>query len=125
MGATLLCVGRERRGIARERFDDTDDFNNYTGQPAEDTWGVELGRGDDAGGLRHPNFQVRQGYFDAWRHEIEVYYVDEGDPSVRLPAGETSSLRAAEVHIYYENPDGSRRELANLRRVYAYVPTPE
>ncbi len=121
----LAPSSEEKAGDGRELYDDTDDFNDYVAQPAEDTWGVELGQGDGAGGTRHLNFQCEGSYFDDWRQEIEVYYVDENDPSVRLAPSQTSNVRCVEVHIYRENADGTLRKLANLRRVYAYVPPPQ
>jgi len=121
----LIGSSWERQGAGRERFNDTDDFNGYRSEPVEDTWGVEMGRGDDQGGYRHAALQIRSGYFENWREEIDVYYVDEDDPSVRLPAGQTSNFRAVEVRVYHRNSDGSLRPLVELRRVYAYVPPPQ
>lgn len=120
---TLGPSAWEEAGSGRERFDDTDDFHDFTAQPVEDLWGSELGQGDDAGGLRHSNFQLPSGYFSTWRQQIEVYYVDNTDQSIRLSSGNTSDFRAVEVAIYADNADGTSRELTRTRRVYAYVPT--
>lgn len=121
---TLIASGWERDGNGRERFDDTDDYHNFAAQPVEGIYGYELGRGDDDGGLRPVNFGLPAGFFSAWRQEIEVYYVDADDHSVRLSGSNTSDFRAVEVVIWRDNPDATRRELARVRRVYAYVPTP-
>lgn len=114
----------EQAGEGRERFNDTDDFNNFQAQPPESRWGVALGADDGAGNLRHPNFRAPTGKFDDWRQTIEVYYVDESDFSQRLTGGDTSNFRAVEVTIARQEQDGSYRELARLRRVYSYVPHP-
>ena len=44
----LTANSWELQGTGRERFDDTDDFNGFRAQPAEDLWGLELGQGDVA-----------------------------------------------------------------------------
>ena len=115
----------EASGNGRERFNDTDDFHNFSAKPAEDLWGQPLGEGDDEGGLRYSNFRVPSGYFDKWKQRIEVYYVDDEDLSLRLTGSNTSNHRAVEVTILRQQPDNSLREITRSRRVYAYVPAPE
>jgi len=112
----------EQSGSGRERYDDVDDYDQVRAQPPEDPWGTELGQGDGEGGIRHPAFRAPAEFFDNWQEEIDVYYVDESDPTARLPFGQVSDYRAVEVRIFYDDPDGGRRELVNLRRVVAYVP---
>ncbi len=121
LGASLW----ELNGEGRARYDDSDDYNGFVAQPVENIQGQELGQGESGGFLRHPNFRLPLGYFAAWREEIEVYYVDATDHSLRLDPGVASDYRAVEVRILRDNPDGTRRDLANLRRVYAYVPAPQ
>ena len=58
----------------RQLWDDTDDFNSYSVQPIQSTYGQTLGNGDDAGGTRHPNFRVVNGFFAKWRLRVEIYY---------------------------------------------------
>lgn len=113
----------EQAGMGRERFDDTDDYHGFSAQPPEDLWGQTLGLDDGAGNQRHVNFQIRPDYFADWRQEISIYYVDPIDLSKTLPAGSTSDYRAVEVVIYRQQADGGLRELARLRRVFAYVPS--
>ncbi len=105
----------------RERFTDSDDFNGFQSQPPTDRWGAILGTDDVDGNSRHPNFQAPTIYYNNWRQEIHVYYVDDEDLSQRLPAGQVSDHRAIEVRIVAVNSDGGERELASLRRVIAYV----
>lgn len=120
----LSASNWERNGIGRERFDATGDFNGFLTQGAQDRWGNPLGKGDDVGSLRNTSFRVPDGYFDRWEQYIQVYYVDENDPSERLPAWQTSNFRAVEVTISKKGLDNVYRELASLRRVYVYVPPP-
>jgi hypothetical protein len=106
----------------REDFDDISDFNGVRQQPPADCWGVGLGEDDGEGGRRHANFRISAGYFDRWRQEVEVYYVDPENLDARLPTGKVSDYRAVEVRIVYIDPERGRRVLSALRRVVAYVP---
>ena len=82
----------EMQGQGRERYDDVDDYHDYSASPVEDRWGIELGRGNEAGGLRNAQFQTPSGAFQNWIQRVEVYYVDENQPSVRLSAGTDEQL---------------------------------
>lgn len=121
---SLSASAWELAGSGRERFNDTDDYNNYTATPPKDLWGVTLGQGDDAGGLRHPSLRNSSSEFQKWRQRIEVYYVNPSDPTQRLPNSSPTDFRAVEVTIERFEPNGSVRPLAKLRRVYCYVPIP-
>ncbi len=120
--ASLGPSAWEAQGTARERYNDVDDYHAQRVKPPKDRWGVLLGTDDGKGGQRHAAFRAPAGYFDNWQEEIDIYYVRESDPAVRLPSGQTSDCRAVEVRIVDVQPDGARRELATLRRVVAYVP---
>lgn len=111
-------------GAGRSLFDDTDDYHQLAAFPAQGRYGEELGTGDDAGGVRHPNFQIRADFFDNYRQRVRLYYVDPANPSQPLTDGLTSSYRCVEVAIDYLDPDGTEKELAVRRRVYAYIPPP-
>lgn len=114
----------EKQGAGRERYDDVDDFEGVVAQPAKDEYGIMLGLGNDAGGQRHPNFRLPSSYFSGWRQEVNVYYVSEANPSVRLTGSSTSNLRAVEVRIYRDDGTQGRELLDTVRRVVAYVPAP-
>jgi type II secretory pathway pseudopilin PulG len=114
----------EQAGQARERYNDADDYNGVRRQPPTDPWGVPLGTDDGEGGRRHENFMPPTGYLDRWRQEIDVYYVNASNPSVRLTGTQTSPLRAVEVRIYDVEPNGARRQLTLVRRVISHVPSP-
>lgn len=116
--------GWEANGNGRERFDDTDDFHHFSAKPAEDIWGKPLGAGDDQGGWRHGHFRVAPGYFNKWKQKIKVYYVNDNNLAQRLNGSNTSNHRAVEVTILRQQNDGAFKEIANVRRVYAYVPVP-
>ena len=125
-GATQWPLGASSDEIAsgvRDGYDDTDDFADFTASPPEDPFGLAVGEGDPLGSARHSEFKIPSGYVSSWTQEIEVYYVDESDPTIRLDDGDTSSLRAVEVNIYEPTTSGSTRLLVSLRRVYAYVPS--
>ena len=128
IGASPLDKGfgrsaTEAQGSGRERYNDTDDFYNFTALPAEGVWGESLGTGNDAGVARNANFCVPAGYFQRWRQRVEVYFVNATNPSVRLTSG-TSFYRAVEVNIEYVDAQGVVKPLARRRRVYAYIPPP-
>ena len=112
----------EAAGGGRQLYDDIDDYHQFTAGPPQDPWGIPLGRGQGDGTLRNPNFQISDGFFDAWRREVEVYYVDESDHSVRLSAVQTSNFRAVEVRVYYTDPVAGEVLLADVRRVFSYFP---
>jgi len=112
----------EQGGNGRERYNDTDDYHGFVARPPEDLWGIRLGSDDGEGGLRHYNFQAASTLLADWRQEIHVYYVNESDPSQNLSGSQTSNMRAVEVTISKIEPNGSVRELAKIRRVFAYFP---
>ncbi|NUQ64249.1 MAG: hypothetical protein HUU20_17405 [Pirellulales bacterium] len=106
----------------RESFDDIDDFNGLRQQPPTDRRGVPLGADDGEGSRRHPNFCTPPGYFDRWRQEVDVDYVDPADFTKPMSGTQVSDYRAIEVRIVYVDPDRGSRVLSTLRRVVAYVP---
>jgi len=120
---SLGSEGDEVNGAGRERYDDVDDYHGLRAEPPEDLWGIKLGTDDGEGDERHPNFRAPAGFLDHWRQEIDVYYV--GAPDFTTPSGPEKDYRAVEVRIYYNDPNGGSRELANLRRVVAYLPPTE
>ncbi len=122
---TLGPSSVEAAGTGRRLYDDTDDFDEFSAQPVEDSWGGTLGTGDGAGGRRHGNFQVNAQKMSGWRELISVYYVDESDPQVKLTGGATSNMRCVDIQIFHQDADGTVREITNLKRVFAYVPPPQ
>ncbi len=108
----------------RLEYNDIDDFHQFTAKPPQSPMEMTLGEDDGEGGLRHPNFRFAPPNFDQWREYVEVYFVSDGDPTVRLSAGQTSSLKVVEVHVFKDVGGGVEKELANVRRVIGYIPSP-
>jgi MSHA pilin protein MshD len=113
----------ESGSVCRERYDDIDDYNGFSCQPPKDCWGVAIGTDDGQGGTRDPKFQISSSHFANWQQSVSVYYVNSANLSQALPAGQTSDYRAAEVKIYFKDPNQGTRLLTTLRRVFTYVPS--
>jgi type II secretory pathway pseudopilin PulG len=106
----------------RSLFDDSDDYHGYLMLPLRDEWGIELGLGDGNGGLRHAAFRLRDDMFDRWGVRIRVRYADESDLAQDLSGTATSGFRAVQVEVVKFRDDNTIRWLADVRRVYGYVP---
>lgn len=107
-------------GPFRRTFDDVDDFNGYEMSPPEDIWGIPLGTGDEAGGLRNTLLQVNDAFLKDFRVTVDVYYADDDDPSVNLAPGVKSDSKAVEINVYLDRPTGTT-PLATLRRVFGNI----
>lgn len=107
-------------GPERISFDDLDDFDGYEQTPPVDRWGLELGTGDDAGGLRNVGMQLHDTYLRDWRVKVSVFYVSDTNPSVALGAGLTSNSKAVEVKIFIDRPTGVT-PVTTLRRVFVNI----
>jgi len=116
-------AGERTSPVVRNAFDDADDYCVLSMHPPTDEFAIELGLGDEQGGLRHPNFRVRDNYFDDWQVFLVIWHADESDLSANL-TGQTSvsNFRAIEVSIRKYNDDGTWQELTKVRRVFGYVP---
>lgn len=108
-------------GPNRENCDDLDDLTGYTAGVV-DPFGIPLGEDQGTGGGRPAAFRSPDHWLASWRVAVEVYYVDESNPQLRLASGQTSYLKAVEVRVLADRPDGSTLSLASMRRVFAYVP---
>lgn len=122
--ATFGPSAMEAAGAGRERFDDVDDFHGFSASPPVDRYGVPLGTEDVGGITRHPNHMAPSEALSGWRQSVAVYFVDDANPTVRLPAGTSSYHKEVEIVISYTDPNQGAVELARLSRVFAYVPTP-
>lgn len=110
--------------IGRAAFNDIDDYAGYKAKPPKDRWGIALGQDDGKGGQRHPAFRLPNDYFATWQQIVDVYYVDNNNPSQALPAGTTSNYRAVRVRIVRDDVQLGIVTLADVTRVFAYVPPP-
>lgn len=108
----------------RHVYNDLDDYAGYKGMPPQDRWGVPLGQDDGGGGRRHPAFRLPEGHFDTWQQLVSVYYVSNHDLSQALTAGATSNYRAVRVRIVREDTQLGTVTLADVTRVFTYVPSP-
>lgn len=118
----LAANATELAGVGRSLFNDIDDYVNIRNQPPVDRWNVLIGDDNGSGGSRHQNFRASS-YLTNWRREVDVYYVSNTDLTTALASGQTSSFRAVEVRMYVYDPNGAKRLLTTLRRVFAYVPS--
>lgn len=103
-------------------FDDTDDFHGLDQSPPLDPWGVVLGQGNGAGGMRPDDFRLSASYLANWRVTVAVRYVSESDPSLDVTGSATTGLRSVTVTVL-RTVNGVTDTLATVRRVFSYVPT--
>lgn len=121
---TFLGPSGTESHAGRWSYDDIDDFNGMIDGPPSDPWGVPLGSDDGTGDWRHQAFRLRDGYLDRWRRVVDVYYVSEADLVTPVPVNQPTDYRVVRVQVYYQEPDGGLRLLAEVRRVFAYVQAP-
>jgi type II secretory pathway pseudopilin PulG len=108
----------------RQAYNDLDDYAGYSAKPPRDRWNVVLGEDDGRGGQRHPAFRLPNGQFGTWRQLVDVYYVSNSDLSQALAPGATSNYRAVRVRIVRDDVQLGTVILAEVTRVFAYVPPP-
>jgi type II secretory pathway pseudopilin PulG len=121
MGASAA----EKAAQGRRLYDSIDDYNGYNSDGSVelvDFWGVPLGSDDGAGGQRHPLMRLPAASLAAWRRKVSVAYVSIDNPSIDLPASNSSNYRAVEVVVQFNDPETGNREMAKLRRVFANIP---
>lgn len=115
--------GEASNPVERAKFDDIDDYRTVLSRPLTDEFAVKLGQGDGTGGLRHPNFRLREEDFNNWLLLVVIRHADESDLSKNLSGLFSSSdFRAIEVSIWKRADDGTQLKLAKVRRVIGYVP---
>jgi type II secretory pathway pseudopilin PulG len=125
-GAFQTALGPEAgesTTINRLLYDDLDDYHGLVEQPPRDRWGVPLGADDGRGGQRHPGFQPSSGSLANYRREVQIHYVSETDPTIRLASGQTSGYRSVHVRVWLAAGEQTTL-LVDMNRVFAYVPTP-
>lgn len=121
---TTLGPSGSDAGPTRANYQNNADYNGFTAMPPQDHWGVALGTDNGSGGTRPAALQVNSSFFSRWQQQVKVYYVSSSNFAVALPAGQTSNYRAAEVRIFYNDPQRGPQQLALARRIFVYVPTP-
>jgi len=115
--------GWEYGGPGYSRYNDIDDFQNYSDQPLGDPWDIPLGTDNGLGGQRNANFRLPEDYFDRWLRVVKVYYVSESDLATPLSGSQTSNYRLVRIFVYYLPEEGGSRLLADVQRVFANVPS--
>lgn len=115
---------REKLAAGRVMHDDTDDYLSVQDERPQDRWGSPLGHGDGSGNVRATPFAIRSGMLDNWRQKVDIYYVSNSDPSVKMPPGKPSDYRAAEVYVYRIDSNGKKREVYRTRQVFTYLQSP-
>lgn len=121
---TTLGPSGSDAGPTRANYQNNADYNGFTAMPPQDHWGIPLGTDNGSGGTRPSGLQVNSSFFSRWQQQVKVYYVSSSNFNVALPTGQTSDYRAAEVRIYYNDPQRGLVQLALARRIFVYVPTP-
>ncbi len=111
----------ESSGFSRQGFDDLDDYHQLSTSPPCDAWGIRVGE-DDSRGSRRVSSLRRSNRFDTWRQFVEVHYADPSDLTRVLAPGQTSNYRLVIVTIDVRENQTTRRPLAQLTRVFSYVP---
>jgi type II secretory pathway pseudopilin PulG len=112
----------EALGDSREAFDDLDDYHGLSVSPPCDPWGVPLGQDDGLGAKRPPALRAAKGSFQGWQQRVEVYYANPTDFTRSLTSGQTSDYRVVRVSVYLNEKNNAGRLLAQLTRVFSYVP---
>jgi len=110
-------------GTSRTALDDSDDYHALSIQPPRDRQGLEYGRDSGTTTERHERFRLSTTSLSRFRVTGEVQYVSATDLTTPLATGQTSNFRAAHVRVFVDDPGGKSRELINLRRILAYVPS--
>lgn len=118
----LAPTTAESAGPGRSQYTNLADYNNFSELPPTDLWGIPLGNDDGAGQTRNPAMQVGS-YLANWQCTASVYYVSNSNLSTQLATGQTSNYRAVEVHVSVQDKAGVLHPVANLRQVFAYVPS--
>jgi prepilin-type N-terminal cleavage/methylation domain-containing protein len=119
---TLGPLSSDLVGPGWSAFNSINDFNGLSVTPPTDRWSIPLGTDNGDGNVRHPAMQMIGGYFSRWSLQVSVFYVTDTAPTTPLPAGTTSNYRAVQVQAFYNDPVLGQQQLANLTRVFAYVP---
>lgn len=117
----LAPTSAESAGPGRSQYTNLADYNNLTDAPPTDLFGIPLGNDDGQGGTRNPAMQIGS-YFANWQRTVSVYYVSPTNLSTQLQAGQTSNYRAVQIQVSVQDKAGVWHPVANLRRVFAYVP---
>ena len=121
-GAELATKLMNGEAPLRLNFRHVDDYDGYTSLVGPvDPWGIPLGQGDNAGGVRHPNFRVDASAWRNWRVHVSVSPVSGTDLTTATNLLPPPPYRLVEISIL-RHEAGRDIPLANLRRVLVEMP---
>lgn len=95
---------------------DADPQTMYVDAPPHNSAGENWGSGAN----RPASLAVRSDYFDQWRVETNVNYVNP-DNLAQIQSA-PSYYRLFEVRVFLQQPDGALALLAHLKRIHSHVP---
>ena len=117
---TQSPLGPESGESTREDFDDIDDYDGLVTAPPTDRWGIAIGSGDGAGGLRQAVLRVPNNQLDDWRTRVTVQYVQATDHTVVS----STATRFRRITVTVEKLEGGAWiAKATSRKVVAYAPS--
>lgn len=123
MGCRFSTSGDVEKLVASDYSDDDrsylesiTDYVGITTSTPLNLWGEKLGTGGRP--ERDENLVASVDEYSDWSTEVNVYYVEEADPTSVASAADDSDMLAVEVRVY----DKSRRLLANSRRIVSHIP---
>lgn len=122
---SLSASSDELLGPGRSKFDDTDDYNNYSSTPPVHIDGKALAATDSTGDTLPESFRPRSDFLSNWRLTVEVAYLSESDHSVQMADNQPTNYRVLICRVYRQNRDNTWREVVSRERVISYIPAHE
>ncbi|MEW4451315.1 type II secretion system protein [Bremerella sp. JC817] len=119
---SLSASADERVGPGRSRFDDTDDYNEYSASPPVRIDGKTLSTCDTSGDTLPAGFQPRSNFLANWRCTVEVAYLSENNHSVQVADNHPTNYRVLICRVFRRNLDGNWRQIVQRERVISYIP---
>ncbi len=119
---SLSASPDELLGPGRSKFDDTDDYNNYTATPPVHIDGKALAATDSTGDTLPEAFRPRSNFLSNWRLTVEVAYLNESNHSVQVADSQPTNYRVLICRVYRQNRDNTWREVVSRERVISYIP---
>lgn len=113
-------------GAARTGFDDIDDFAGWSARPPVDRLGSTLGQdGRDSSGLpatRPEGLQPDADFVSCFTREVLVERVEPDTGSGWNVVSQHTNFRRVMVRVSYTDARSQTRTLAELTRIFSYVP---
>ena len=119
---SLSASADERVGPGRSKYDDTDDYNEYSASPPQRIDGKTLATCDSSGDTLPASFRPRSSLLQKWRVTVEVAYLSETDHSLQVPDNQPTNYRTLICRVFRQNLDGTWRQVVQRERVISYIP---